>query len=87
LLQGWKSLAAEQRSRLIFALASLSGEQRAALQNQSELEAMTDEMNLSIKTKIESGDFESAARLIEVAVTVSPENESLEVYRSVVELK
>ena len=87
LLVGWKSLAAEQRSRMIFALASLSDEQRAALQNQTELKGMTDEMNLSIKSKIESRDFQSAARLLEVAMTVSPGDESLEFYKSLIELK
>ena len=48
---------------------------------------MTDEMNLSIKSKIESRDFQGVARLIEVVVTVSPENESLEVYQSLIELE
>ena len=86
-LQGWEKLDGEQRSGLIYSLASLSAEQRASLTKQAELNALVAQVNTSIKTRLEASDFQNAARIVEVALLFGGGNETLNSYRDLLELK
>ena len=87
LLQRWETLDGEQRSSLIYSLASLTAEQRAALTRQAELNALVDQVNTSIKSRLEASDFENAARMVEVALLFGGGNDTLNNYRDLLELK
>jgi hypothetical protein len=83
----WQSLRGEERSRLIFGLASLTTEQRESLQQQAELRALIEEIAESVRSRLVVGEFQKAARMLEVAMLFGSGDESLESYKSVLELR
>jgi len=86
-LQDWENLNGERRSELIYSLASLSAEQRASLGKQTELTALVEQVNSSIRSKLETGDFQNAARILEVALLFGGGNETMESYRAFLNLE
>lgn len=82
LLQNWQDLEANERSKLIFNLASLSADQRGELERQSEFSALVGQVNSSILSKIESKEFDSAARMVEVAMLLNQGDTELEKYKA-----
>lgn len=85
MLEDWKNLAGEERSELIFALASLSPDQRSSLSRQAELGELVDQIGSSVKAKIENRDFQQAARILEVALLVDSDNKALNDYKALLE--
>jgi len=87
MLSSWREVSGDQRSKLIFTLASLTDQQQEGLQNQAALNEMISEMNNSIRSAIEVSDFQSAARMVEVAMLLGENNEVLQSYKSLLQLE
>lgn len=87
MLGSWREVSGDQRSKLIFTLASMTDQQREGLQNQAALKEMISEMNNSIRSAIEVSDFQSAARMVEVAMMLGEDNEALQSYKSLLQLE
>ena len=63
---------------MIAGLAALRGEEKAASQKDDRVVALSLRFRDSIVKSLEAGNFDQAARMIEVALLISPDDDGLD---------
>ena len=77
-----KTLSDSERETLLFELASLSAEQKIALNRDLQISALTDTFANAIAQKVKKKEFDKATRMTELALLIDPQNVKLNALRT-----